>query len=68
MDNIPLSTIWMIGTVAAAYTVFVTWLCLPQEAMKDGSENRGRKEKILKVITDDVEAMIDEVADRGEHR
>ena len=58
----------MIGIVAATYIVFVGWICLPQEAMKGGSENKGRKEKDLKAITDDVEAMIDEVADRGEHR
>ncbi len=58
----------MIGIVAATYIVFVTCLCLPQEAMKGASEDKGRKEKILKAITDDVEAMIDEVADRGEHR
>ena len=58
----------MIGIVAATYIVFVSWLCLPQEAMKGGSEDKGRKEKILEAITDDVEAMIDEVADRGEHR
>ncbi len=58
----------MIGTVAAAYIVFAIWLCLSQEAMKCGSESKSRKEKILKAITDDVEAMIDEVADRGGHR
>ena len=58
----------MIGIVAATYIVLVSWLCLPQEAMKGGSEDKGRKEKILHAITDDVEAMIDEVADRGEHR
>ena len=68
MDNIPLSTIWTIGLVAAAYTMLAIWLCMPQEAMKGGSENKSRKEKILKAITDDVEAMIDEVANGGERR
>jgi len=36
--------------------------------MKGGSENKSRKEKILKAITDDVETLIDEVANGGEHR
>lgn len=62
MDNIPVLAIWMIGIVGAAYTVFVIWLCWPQGAINGDRQEMSRKEKFLKIIMSEAEAMIDEVA------
>jgi len=58
----------MIGIVVAAYAVFAVWICWPREVKKGDWEEKSRKEKILTAIMGEVEAMIDEVAGRGEHR
>ena len=62
MDSIPVLAIWMIGIVGAAYIVLVIWLCWPQEAINGDREEMSRKEKFLKIIMREAEAMIDEVA------